>query len=121
MGYACYLDTKWQRDAGYGVPAYCDHPKCNAEIDRGVSYACGKPQGGGEYGCGLSFCSKHRYYRPRLGVETCQRCKNYNLPYKPKPDHPQWLAWKLKDESWADWRAEHPEQVKEMRLICEAA
>ena len=39
MGYACY--ERNGRDQGYGVPAKCDHPGCDADIDRGIAYACG--------------------------------------------------------------------------------
>ncbi len=41
MSWAVGFDETWQRDIGYGVPAYCDHPGCMAEIDRGLSYVCG--------------------------------------------------------------------------------
>lgn len=38
MGWSVGFDENWQRDIGYGVPAYCDHPQCKAEIDRGLDY-----------------------------------------------------------------------------------
>ncbi len=44
MGWSLGHDNRWGkfgRDIGYGVPAICDHPGCNAEIDRGLSYVCG--------------------------------------------------------------------------------
>ena len=41
MGWSIGFDTRWNRDIGYGVPAYCDHPGCNKEIDRGLSHVCG--------------------------------------------------------------------------------
>ncbi|HEV7521417.1 MAG TPA: hypothetical protein VGP89_09990, partial [Candidatus Angelobacter sp.] len=59
MGWSLGFDSNWQRDIGYGVPAYCDHPKCNKKIDRGLSYVCGGEPYGGELGCGLYFCSEH--------------------------------------------------------------
>lgn len=37
MWYAVY-EINW-RDCWYGVPAYCEHPDCNEEIDRWLSYA----------------------------------------------------------------------------------
>ena len=40
MGWSLGFDDKWNRDIGYGVPAYCDHPKCSVEIDRGLAYVC---------------------------------------------------------------------------------
>jgi hypothetical protein len=53
MGWAVGYDENWKRYIGYGVPAYCDHPKCNKEIDRGLSYVCGGEPYGGNDGCGL--------------------------------------------------------------------
>jgi len=48
MGWSIGFDSSWNRDIGYGVPAYCDHPKCSKKIDRGLSYVCGgEPYGGG--------------------------------------------------------------------------
>ena len=56
MSWSIGFDSNWNRDIGYGVPAYCDNPKCNKEIDRGLSYVCGGEAFGGEKGCGLYFC-----------------------------------------------------------------
>lgn len=112
MGWSVGYDRNWSRDIGYGVPAYCDHPKCNAEIDRGLGYVCGGgPYGrgfrGARDGCGLFFCDQHG------GGRYCPRCAAYKPPYKhPKPDHPDWVKWKLTDESWATWREENPDWVK---------
>lgn len=112
MGWSIGWDSKWERDIGYGVPAYCDHPKCHTKIDRGLGYVCGGgPYGqgirGARDGCGLYFCETH-------GVGAyCPRCAAYKPPYKhPKPDHPEWIRWKLTDESWAQWRNENPETVQ---------
>jgi hypothetical protein len=41
MSWAIGYDGRWKRDIGYGVPAYCDHPGCNEEIDRGLAHVCG--------------------------------------------------------------------------------
>jgi hypothetical protein len=41
MGWSIGYDENWKRDIGYGVPAVCDHPKCNKIINRGLSYVCG--------------------------------------------------------------------------------
>lgn len=113
MGWAIGWDSKWKRDVGYGVPAYCDHPKCNEVIDRGLAYVCcGQEPYGGEKGCGLYFCENHRDYKGR-----CPKCRRYDYkPYKPKPDHPDWIHWKLTDESWAKWRNENPDWVAQMNL-----
>lgn len=112
MGWSLGYDEKWQRDVGYGVPAYCDHPRCNAEIDRGIAYVCGGEPYGGDRGCGLYFCMEHQ----RGYGQRCPRCAAYKPPYKhAKLDHPKWIEWKLTDESWAEWRAENPVEVERMR------
>lgn len=115
MGWSIGYDDKWDRDIGYGVPAYCDHPKCNAEIDRGLSYVCGGDVYGGEHGCGLFFCSAHRGYYTETRHDHCKRCGTYKPPYAAKPDHPTWMQHKLSDESWAEWRAGSPRLVAAMR------
>lgn len=112
MGWSIGYDTNWNRDIGYGVPAVCDHPKCNEKIDRGLAYVCG----GGPYGesnveygpdgCGLFFCYKHLAFgRSEHAPQMCPRCMNYKKPYKPKPDLKEWTDFKMTDESWAEWRA----------------
>lgn len=111
MGWSLGYDSTWNRDIGYGVPAFCDHPQCNEKIDRGLSYVCygSEPYGGD--GCGLYFCEKHRDYRGK-----CPRCANYKPPYKRiKLDHPEWSNHKLFDASWSAWRKDHPMWVKEAR------
>lgn len=102
MGWAVGYDERWQRDIGYGVPATCDHPKCGAEIDRGLSYVCAQQQPyGGERGCGLFFCGQHAD-----GEGFCARCQRHRPPFDPTPDVPEWIEHKETDPSWADWRAE---------------
>lgn len=103
MGWALGFDTTWNRDIGYGVPAYCDHPDCSEKIDRGLSYVCGGEPYGGENGCGLYFCGKHIY---RNGPPQCERCVEGKEPFEAKPDHPDWINHKATDPSWAEWRAE---------------
>lgn len=100
MGWSLGFDSQWNRDIGYGVPAYCDHPRCNEEIDRGLGYVCGSEPYGGDEGCGLYFCSNHATgYKHR-----CDRCQKNKPPFKPKPDHPDWIHHKMTDESWKEWR-----------------
>lgn len=112
MSWAVGYDDKWQRDIGYGVPAYCDHPKCVAEIDRGLGHVCGGEAYGGEKGCGLFFCSSHLFGSP----QRCKSCLRYSKKdYAPKPDHPDWITHKLTDDSWQEWREKHPDEVVEMR------
>lgn len=112
MGWSIGFDSKWNRDIGYGVPAICDHPKCNARIDRGLAYVCcGQEPYGGERGCGLYFCGEHQ-----VGPHgECSRCNKKRAPYKPKPDVPEWLRWKLRDASWKQWRDGNPEIVLQYR------
>jgi hypothetical protein len=114
MGWSIGYDSHWERDIGYGVPAYCDHPDCNKKIDRGLGYVCGGEPYGGEHGCGLYFCGQHQvgYY------QRCERCAKKKRPFPAKPDHPQWVRWKLKDKSWKQWRDENPDSVaKLMELV----
>lgn len=112
MGYACY--TRRGRDQGYGVPAKCDHPGCDQDIDRGVGYAC---SGDPDEGCGLFFCGEHlshlRSEDGSWGVAKCERCHDEDAPaFDPTPDVQEWIDHKLTDESWAEWRSENPDWVK---------
>lgn len=60
MGWGnCGTDSKG-RPIGYVFPATCDHPGCDAQIDRGLSYACGGTHGEDEHSCEQYFCSTHR-------------------------------------------------------------
>lgn len=104
MGYACY--ERDGRDCGYGVPAICDHPRCSAEIDRGVAYKCNY--------CERFLCSEHLFYGAR-GGRHCTPCAHYKAPYAPKPDVAEWVEWKLTDESWEEWRCANPEEVRTLR------
>lgn len=116
MGWSIGFDENWGRDVGYGVPAFCDHPECSAEIDRGLSYVCGREPFGGTHGCGLYFCHEHQ-----RGVhQWCERCAKNEKPFDKKPDHPRWVQWQLTDDSWAQWRADNPELVARMRASLEA-
>lgn len=110
MGWDIGYDENWKRWIGYGVPAYCDQPTCRSVIDRGLSYVCGGEPYGGEHGCGLFFCEKHRHFGPH--AEICARCLAYKKPYKRiKPEHPRWIRHLLYDETWLEWRRENPGQV----------
>jgi len=109
MGWSLGFDSDWDRDIGYGVPAYCDYPGCGKEIDRGLSYVCGGEPYGGDKGCGLFFCGEHLLgYQPQL----CGRCLKKREPYKPTPDHTTWIKHKLTDPSWAKWRRKNKAWVK---------
>jgi hypothetical protein len=118
MGWSIGYDENWKRDIGYGVPAYCDHPGCGEEINRGLSYVCGGEPYGGEHGCGLYFCSKHRQFREfndGCCPHVCSRCQKGKPPFKAATEHPKWINFKLTDESWQRWRDENPEEVTRLR------
>ena len=106
MDWSIGFDDNWNRDIGYGVPAYCDHPDCNKRIDRGLGYVCGGEPYGGKLGCGLFFCAKHM----KMGAEVqqCEQCIEGKAPFNSKPDHPDWIKFKAKDPSWERWRKENP-------------
>jgi hypothetical protein len=112
MSWSLGYDHKWSRDIGYGVPAYCDHPNCLIEIDRGLLYVCcdSEPYGG-ERGCGLYFCEQHHDLNGRC--ESCRKRRKHT--FLPTPDHPTWIKHKLKHASWKQWRTEHPEIVAQMK------
>ena len=108
MSWSVGFDGDWERDIGYGVPAWCDHPECSKVINRGLAYVCGGEPYGGEFGCGLFFCERHLYMLVRSGYarQLCERCTRRIAPYKPKADHPSWIEHKATDPSWAAWRSE---------------
>lgn len=103
MGWSIGWCPNWNRDIGYGVPAYCDFPGCNEEIDRGLSYKCLNED---DFECTLFFCENHRI--------ACEDCESCYLVAKPN-EHPEWINWKLTDESWKQWREENPEEVEKLK------
>jgi len=119
VGWSIGFDYNWNRDIGYGVPAECDHPGCDAQIDRGLSYVCGGNPYGEPHGCGLFFCDEHLFMRtvsaPTVDgmardemVQLCERCPltdEHPNPFEPKPDVAEWVQFKATDPSWAEWRA----------------
>ncbi len=122
MGWSIGYDSNWDRDIGYGVPAYCDHPGCDKEINRGLSYVCGGEPYGGEYGCGLFFCADHQLLavneEQRYGF-ICERCDEDKDPFEPKPEHPTWINHVLTDSSWQQWRDENPDKVEKLKCQTE--
>lgn len=119
MSWSIGHDDRWKRDIGHGVPSICDHPGCGKEIDRGLAYVCGSEPQGGERGCGLYFCEEHLTYvdreRLRGAGQLCDRCyPRIRKPFVPTPDIQEWIDHKLTDESWADWRAENPDEVRQL-------
>lgn len=116
MGWSIGYSEAWKRDIGYGVPAYCDHPKCNRVIDRGLSHVCGGEHDGGEKGCGLYFCTDEHLSGFSYD-QRCPKCARYDhKPYKAKPDHPDWISHKLTDESWQQWRDENKAEVEKLSM-----
>lgn len=124
MGWSIGYSDKWQREIGYLVPAYCDQPGCRVKIDRGVEQACGGVPDFKEHGCGLYFCSRHLHssYTPdgmddllddsgELYPQRCRRCINGRDPFPPSDEHPEWMRWKLQDDSWSQWRTDNPTDV----------
>lgn len=107
MGWEIGFDHNWKRDIGYGVRAYCDQPGCNVVIDRGLGFVCGGEPYGGDEGCGLFFCGDHR--RGSLCIR-CTACEA--PPFDAKPDHPDWIAHKATDPSWAEWRATQASELE---------
>lgn len=103
MGWAVGFNERWQRDIGYGVPSYCDHPGCYEEIHRGLSYICGGLDWA-ENGCGLVFCEKHLFLSDGPDC-VCERCLDGKPPFTPSLDTDEWIEHKETDESWAEWRA----------------
>ncbi|MDN3244141.1 hypothetical protein [Streptomyces sp. ZSW22] len=70
MGYARYEITRPNGDrieAGYAVQAVCEKDGCEAQIDRGLAYLCGKDPRGDDHGCGGYFCENHLYGDNRCG------------------------------------------------------
>lgn len=140
MGYSVYFSAKNNRWQGYGVPAYCDHPNCQNVIDRGVGYiCCDNPNHTAS--CGGFFCELHRYqlvYEDqlhemseeeinRLGIDSREEqategdgiicCTHAPIETK---EHHEWLNHVLTDESWAEWRKEEPEVVREYKEMLDA-
>jgi hypothetical protein len=128
MSWAIGWDGEWKRDIGYSVPAVCDHPDCDTEIDRGLSYVCGGEPYGGEVGCGLYFCEQHLTFAflededETMSPQLCEVCAaefgkdDYEgKMFEPKPDTKEWMRWKLNHGSWAEWRDNHPDEVKNMQ------
>lgn len=111
MGWAVGYDREHGRWRGYGVPAYCDAKGCSAEIDRGFGYtceglACQRANEDGELvGCiDIDELEKNLFV---CGEHTCADVDEDDLP----PEHPDWAAHLLTDQSWQQWRDENPEKV----------
>ncbi len=112
MGWSLGWDSTWKRDVGYGVPAYCDYPGCNEEINRGLPYVCCDTQMyGGENGCGRYYCAQHELLHWEDDEPTCGHPDDDYV----SPEHPDWIHHKLTDESWQRWRDENPSEVAKLQ------
>lgn len=95
MGWAnCGEDSKG-RPIGYAHDATCDFPGCNAEIHRGLAYACGGMHG---ESCGFEcegyFCTEHLSgWAPDADGEFHAVCPSCHAEYeKARHDHPEDFA-----------------------------
>lgn len=88
------------RDIGYAHAATCDHPGCEAQIDRGLSYACGGMHGATEHGCEKYFCSQHLEYTVDDGDEFVTVCEPCMVTLTTSGD------WALHPEDWIVKRIE---------------
>lgn len=138
MGYSVYFSDKNNRWQGYGVPAYCDHPGCKNEIDRGMGYVCCDNQDH-TASCGGFYCEEHKYlliYQDdlenmsdeelkQLGIDSREEqardeddgiicCAHKPIEFK---ELPSWLKHVLTDDSWEEWRNEEPESVKKYQAL----
>lgn len=59
MGWAYCGKDHFGREIGYGIMATCDKRGCDAVIDRGLGYLCGKMHRDDESGCNMYFCGDH--------------------------------------------------------------
>jgi hypothetical protein len=59
MGWAHCGQDSAGRDIGYAIEATCDHPGCEEQINRGISYACGQMHGENGVDCEKYFCDAH--------------------------------------------------------------
>ena len=115
MSWAVGYDSKWQRDIGYRVPSICDHPKCNKEIHRGLSYVCGSEAYGGANGCGLFFCDNHLGTDTKHNGSFCENCINENGEvFTPTQDTDEWTNHKLTHPSWSGWRKHTPKTINDL-------
>lgn len=83
MGWGdCGTDSQG-RPIGYSFEATCDHPGCEKEIDRGLSYVCGDMHGDDEYSCEKYFCEEHRQNPLQTDddrlISICDECKRIIL------------------------------------------
>lgn len=136
MGYKIGYQGKFKRFLGYGIPAICDHPGCETEIDRGMGHACyeGVPY---DSACGGFFCSEHHenYVYPDE-IEDLHQEELNQLGLDPDEDYSDidgavccrhsmekhkeaatWINFILTDESWEKWREKYTEQTANLKKL----
>lgn len=101
MGWAdCGTDSKG-RPIGYVHLATCDHPGCNAEIDRGLSYACGGMHGQADVYCEGYYCPVHLIAFVETSAGQWTVCSSCRAEMEADPD---WYedreegVWRHKDD-----------------------
>lgn len=105
MWYAVY--ENWPRFAWYWVPAICEHPNCNKEIDRWMAFACWwEPFA--EWYCDRYFCSKHLQFifdeDDNMSPQCCERCAEWKEPFPYKPETEERKEHVNTDKSWKERR-----------------
>ena len=64
---------------GYSVRAVCEHPGCEKQIDRGMSYACGGEHEDDYFCCDGYFCPEHLHVvelvDSRDVLAVCENCR----------------------------------------------
>ena len=92
MGWA-YGVLPGGKEVGYSVSATCEEEGCEAQIDRGLSYACGTMHGNN---CGGYFCPDHLFmglcdYCDEVLAQVCKDClRDWELEHF--PSHPEFEA-----------------------------
>jgi len=62
-----------EKEIGYSVEATCEHPECDAKIDRGLAFACGGQHGTRDGSCLGYFCDEHLDF-PALDEDHPRMC-----------------------------------------------
>lgn len=48
-------------------------------------------------------------------IKLCSRCRTGKKEHDKKPDSIEWIAHKLNDDSWEEWRKENKDKVEALR------
>lgn len=76
MGWAFCGQNRHGQETGYGVPATCDEPGCEKEIDHGLGYLCGGNRflHDTEHTCAKYYCGEHLFFADTVDPDTGERC-----------------------------------------------